>query len=549
MSVCCGTLERPRLAALTSPGSPSKLRGMARFRWPPSVGDTGWSVGPVAASDLALAPLLGIALGYLALEFALNGFHGYGYFTDELYYIACSKRLALGFVDHPSLTPLLLRGIRANFGESLPAMRFPAALAGAATVFLAGDMARRLGGGRLAQMLAALSVAVAPGPLILFGFYSTNAFEILVWTLCADLLIALLAGADRRLWLAPGAVSGLGLENKHTTLAFGGALAIGLVVSPARKRLREPWPWLGLLVALLVFLPNLLWQARNDWVSLEFYRIANAVKNVPTSAPRAAFDQALFMNPLTASLWLAGLGFYLRHREGKRWSAVGVAFCALFALILAVPTSRPDRIAGAYPMLLAAGSVVLARSDLRWMRIAFLALLAVSTAILAPLALPLLAPPALARYAETLHINPRIERQRMSRVPQWVADRLDWPELAAAVAKVQRELPPADRARSAFLAGDYGYAGALELYGPASGIERVIGTHNQYYLWGPGEPAPEVVVALGFSGRDLERIFADVAQAAIFRCEFCYEDGMPIWVARRPRIPLAAGWPSLKHFE
>ena len=523
-------------ARLTSPEDTSNLGRMARSRWSP-------------AADLALAPLVAIALAYIVVEVALNGFRGYGYFIDELYYLACSKRLGLGFVDHPPLAPLLLRGVRALLGESLPAIRLPAALAGAATVLLAGDMARRLGGGRAAQVLAAVSMAAAPGPLILFGFYSTNAFEILIWALCADLMIALLAGADARLWPALGAVAGIGLENKHTMVLFGSALAIGLVATSARQRLRDPWPWLGLFVAFLVFLPNLVWQARHDWISLEFYRIADLAKNVPTSTLGAAFDQVLFMNPVLAPLWLAGLGFYLLGRGAERWRAIGMAFLALFTLILAVPTSRPDRIAGAYPMLLAAGAVVLARPGLRRVRIAFLSALAVSTAILAPLALPLLAPPALARYAEALHINPQIEKQRMSRVPQWVADRLDWPDLTAAVAEVHRRLPPGERGGAAFLAGDYGYAGAVEFHGAASGVTKVIGTHNQYFLWGPGDPSPDVVVAFGFSREHLERPFASVEQAAVFRCDFCYLDGMPIWVARQPRIPLSAAWPGLKHFE
>jgi hypothetical protein len=248
-------------------------------------------------------------------------------------------------------------------------------------------------------------------------------------------------------------------------------------------------------------------------------------------------------------VWLAGLGFYLVGRAGRRWRGVGVTFAALFALILVVPTSRPDRIAGAYPMLLAAGAVVIARSPLRRVRVVYLGLIGASTAVMAPLALPLLAPAAMARYAATLHINPQIEIQRKNQVPQWVADELGWPDLAAAVTEVHGRLPPAERGGAAFLAGDYGFAGAVERYGAAGGIARVIGTHNQYFLWGPGNPPPETVVAFGFPRATLDRLFAEVEEAAVFRCEFCYQDGMPIWVARQPRVPLSAAWPGLKHFE
>jgi len=255
------------------------------------------------------------------------------------------------------------------------------------------------------------------------------------------------------------------------------------------------------------------------------------------------------MNPVLAPLWITGLGFLLLGRGAARWRAIGVTFLSLFVLNLAVPTSRPARIAGAYPMLLAAGAVVLAGPRLRRARLGYLAALAVSTAILAPLALPLLSPAALAGYAGALHINPRIENQRMSRVPQWVADRLDWPRLAAAVAEVHHRLPPGEIDGAAFLAGDYGFAGALEHYGAASGITRVIATHNQYFLWGPGDPPPEVVVAFGVPPDDLHRLFASVEEVSVFHCDFCYQDGMPIRVARAPRMSLAAAWPGLRHFE
>src|SRR5262249_36468401 len=151
----------------------------------------------------------------------------------------------------------------------------------------------------------------------------------------------------------------------------------------------------------------------------------------------------------------------------------------LLVLVIAVPTSRPDRIAGAYPAMLAPGAVLLARDTARRLRRGFLALFAVSTVVLLPLALPLLQPSAPAAYAPALPINPQIERQRMTRVPQWVADRLGWPDLVDAITRVRAALPDGERGGDAFLAGDYGFAGALERYGAAAGITRVIGTHNQ----------------------------------------------------------------------
>jgi hypothetical protein len=490
--------------------------------------------------------LLAVAIAYAGLQVALNGCKGYGYFNDEFYYLACARRLALGYVDHPPLAPFLLRLLTSLTGVSIAAIRLPAAIAGGATVYLAGRMAWRLGGDVRAQTLAALAMAAAPGPMILFGFFSTNPFEILVWTLIADLALAIAGGADPRMWVAMGVVAGLGLENKHTTVLFVGALAVGLVATSAREHLRGPWPWAGLAAALLVFAPNLAWEARHGWVSLEFYRVANAVKNVPTTSWRAGLDQVLFMNPVMAPLWIIGLVWLLAARRVR---FLAVAFLVLFALLLAFPTSRPDRIAGAYPMLLSAGAVALAPLRARLARGALIAALAFSTAVMAPLALPILSPASLASYSERLGINPQIELQRRSRVPQWVADRLDWEELAEAVAGVARGLPPEERRAAAVFAWDYAYAASLELYGPARGVPRVISTHNNYFLWGPGTPAPSTVIAVGVPRPLLDRLFAEVTGAAVFHCDFCYQDGMAISVARNPRLSLAEAWPGLKHFE
>jgi hypothetical protein len=174
---------------------------------------------------------------------------------------------------------------------------------------------------------------------------------------------------------------------------------------------------------------------------------------------------------------------------------------------------------------------------------------AASFAVFAPLTLPLIPPHALATYARVLHLNPQVEMQRHNALPQWAADSLGWEDLADAVAAVARTLPPEDRDQAAVLAGDYAYAASLQFFGPARDVPRVISTHNQYFLWGPGGPSPRVLIALGLSRPELLRLFTDVEQAAIFRCEFCYQDGMPIWVARRPRVSLGDAWPGLKHFE
>ena len=109
----------------------------------------------------------------------------YGYFVDELYYLACSRHLDWGYVDQPPLIALLTWIGRMLLGDSLPAIRFLPALAGVAEVALAALLARELGGKRFAQALAALSVLAAPGILLGNNLLTMNAFEPLFWMGCA----------------------------------------------------------------------------------------------------------------------------------------------------------------------------------------------------------------------------------------------------------------------------------------------------------------------------------------------------------------------------
>src|SRR5271168_2801917 len=183
--------------------------------------------------------LLSLALARFAIQFA--GINHYGFFRDELYYMACGEHLAWGYVDQPPLIALLAWLVRHTMGNSMLALRLLPALAGAATVFLTGVLARELGGSRFAQFLAAAAVLFAPAYLAFDSFFSMNAFEPLFWVVCAWIVVRIVQGASPRLWLAFGAVAGVGLENKHTMLVFGFALVAGLLISGDRRVFLSPW--------------------------------------------------------------------------------------------------------------------------------------------------------------------------------------------------------------------------------------------------------------------------------------------------------------------
>jgi 4-amino-4-deoxy-L-arabinose transferase-like glycosyltransferase len=195
----------------------------------------------------------------------------YGYFRDELYYIAANERLALGYVDFPPFVAFATALARATLGDSLLALDFLPALAGAAVVVLAGLMARELGGGRFAQGLAALAVLVAPNFLVFGTFISMDAFDQLFWVSAAYILLLILKRNEPRLWPLFGLFAGLGLLTKLTILAFGFAALAGLLLTSARRHLRSPWPWMGGGVAVAFLAPYVYWNATNGWPTPEFW--------------------------------------------------------------------------------------------------------------------------------------------------------------------------------------------------------------------------------------------------------------------------------------
>jgi 4-amino-4-deoxy-L-arabinose transferase-like glycosyltransferase len=283
-------------------------------------------------ASLGAPVLLGLAAVKLLIQFA--GINHYGFFRDELYYMACGEHLAWGYVDQPPLIACVAWAARHLFGNSLLAVRLFPALAGAAVVWLTGLMARELGGGKLAQFLAATAILFAPANLAFDSFLSMNAFEPLFWLLCAWLVVLIIKGASPKLWLVFGVVAGIGLENKHSMLVFGFALTAGLILSGQVRLFRSKWIWVAALVAFVLFLPNLIWEAHHGWPQIEVVRNAQRFKNVEISPFRFVVEQILFLHPLELPVWLGGLAWYFGAREGKRFRFLGWTYLIVLGIFI-----------------------------------------------------------------------------------------------------------------------------------------------------------------------------------------------------------------------
>jgi hypothetical protein len=460
-------------------------------------------------------------------------------------------------VDHPPFSILLLAIWSKVFGFSTVAIRFLPAFFGAATVFTTGWIARRLGAGLFGQGLAAGAYMAAGVPMVIFGFYTMNAAQMLIWALLLCLLIEVADGGSSRLWIWIGVLSGFGLQNKHTLALLAIGLAVGLLVTSARKFLLEKRLWIGVTVAALILLPNLLWQIQNGWPSLEFYRNAALLKNLPASPMDIVLSQILYMNPAGAVVWLPGLAFLLFAARAKQWRFLGWMFLTLLALLMISGQSRPDRIMGVYPVLFAAGAVFWESLTLRrpwaWIRWALVIPLVLSGLLLAPFGIPILPPDQATDYVVWLGIAPQMEQGvgKRPELPQWFADRFGWEELARDVAAVYATIPEAERPATMILAPSYGHAGAIEMFGPEYGLPPVAGLQNNYHLWGLPEGPIDTVISLGLGPEMLSPVFERVEEAGFYECDYCmrWRDEMTIYIAREPKVDLHKAWKDFGYYE
>ena len=374
----------------------------------PLLGENAKKSFAITATTLVLCITAGKLLVHLYAD------RYYGYFVDELYYLACSRHLAWGYVDQPPLIAVVTWLARTLLGDSLPAIRFFPAVAGAAEVALTAIIAREFGGKRFAQGLAALAVLVAPAILATDGLLTMNAFEPLFWMGCAYLFIRIVKTGDPKLWIWFGILAGVGLENKYSMLIFGAGIVVGRLLTPQRRALLSVWIWAGGAIAFLIFLPNLLWNIHHHFPFLEIQaNIRRSGRDVPLG-PWAFFAQEILtMLPLTLPIWLGGLWFFFFSKPGKPFRALGWAWIFTAAVIVTL-SPRVYYLYPAFPILFAGGSAMweawLDRPRFKWLMLAYPALMLVTSAIFSPLAIPVLPPETYIRYTKALHLQPpRIE--------------------------------------------------------------------------------------------------------------------------------------------
>jgi hypothetical protein len=488
------------------------------------------------------------------IHFLTNG--AYGYFRDELYFMACGEHLAWGYVDLPPMVAAVARFSRATMGDSLFAIRFFPALAGGATVALAGVFAWELGGGVFAQFLAMLTAMVTPLFLGLDTILTMNCFDPIFWMGCAWALIRIIKSGDPRWWLMFGVSAGLGLENKESIVFFGACVLIALILTPQREVMFNRWFLLGGLVAVVIAMPTAIWQALHHFPMLEeLGNVKASNKNEPLTMVSFFHGQIMLLNPLAAPVWLSGLYFLLFSKRGRSFRFFGLTYILLWVAFVAL-RGKVYYIGPMYPLLIGAGAVLLegvSRSGI-WrplLRYALPAVVLVSGMLLAPFAIPVLPVDTFIRYQQALGLKPpRTETVAVAVLPQNYSDMFGWEEMAATVAKVYQGLTPEEQRDAVIYANNYGEAAAIDFFGPRYGLPKAVSGHMAYYLWGPPKQPFKILIAIEGDEAGYRRAFGSAQRAATVGTEYSMpnEHG-PIYLCRDPKVSMSGLWPLTKVYR
>ncbi|MBN1995958.1 glycosyltransferase family 39 protein [candidate division KSB1 bacterium] len=507
-------------------------------------------------SDRSIVAIIFImAVAKLAIHLYTNLFAGYGIFRDEFYYIACSNHPAFGYVDQPPLSIFLLALNRLVFGDSLFALRLLPALVAACTVGITGLITKRLHGGPWAVFLACLALVVAPVHLAMCSIYSMNCFDWLFWSLAAYIFVCLLQKNKPIHWILLGVVLGLGLLNKVGVLWLGFGLAASIILSPLRKNLRTPWPWLAAGIAFILFAPFIIWNLTHDLAHLEFMHNATQYKYNGLTPVEFLSAQILLIMPMGLLLALVGLGYFFIHKSGRKYMSLAVIFVSTLIILVVNWHSKSEYLGPAYPALFTGGAVLLEiwfkKRSLVWLKYVFPAVLLVIGVLVAPFAIAVLPVEDFISYSQKIGIAPEnTESHDLSQLPQFYADMHGWENMAATVSRVYTSLPDSVKSTTAVYAHNYGEAGAMDYFRCLYPLPPVLSPHNNYWLWWDNDLELTTLIIIGGNVPDHKSSLRNVERVDVIKSDYAipYENNLPVFVASGFLRSLRDIWLSDKIF-
>lgn len=492
----------------------------------------------------------------LLVHLFTNAFASYGIFRDEFYYLACANRPDIGYVDQPPFSIWVLAVVRFLFGDSLFVIRLLPAILHSVLVYLTGKMTLKMSGSVAALTISCLAVALAPVILGMNTTYSMNTFDFIFWSLTAYLLVLIVQGEKKNLWLILGFVLGLGLMNKIGILWLCFGVFLALLLTSHRSYLKTIKPWLAFLIAFLLFVPYIIWNITHDFAHAEF--IQNALRYKYSGLTPMDFIDGQFMNvnPASAIIWLLGLYYFFFHKEGKKYRMLGIVYLTAFLILLLNGQSKAEYLAAAYPMLFAGGGVLVEKisqlKNWRWVKYAIAIPMVLSGILLIPLAIPILPVEVYIKYTEALGFAPSTaENKELSELPQFYADMFGWEDMAKNVSAVYESLSENEKRRTVVYCNNYGDAGAVEYYSKKYELPPVLCSHNSYWYWWDRNKKITTVIVIGGNEEDHLSSLEEVKVAAIHKSKYSmpYENNLPIFVCRGLKRSVREIHNSTKHYD
>ena len=508
-----------------------------------------------AVKVIAVLAFLSIALHAVVLVVTPFGIH-----RDEFLYFSMGNHLRLWHMDFPPAIAILGALSQILFGHTVAAARVFPAIEGTILIILAALFARELGGGRFSQGFAAFAVLASP----LFQRASTLFQPVVLDQICWTLALLAIAKIARtrsesrhtaRAWLLFGLAIGLGLLSKFSIFFLCASVLLAVLVTPARRELATPWPWIAVLMMIIIGSPSIAGQITLHFPVVAQMENLNATQLRHVSATEFLTAPIMYLGPIGFLIAIAGAVAMLVRDQLRPFAVVSLS-CIIAFLLLLVLHGKPYYIGPIFPVLFAAGGVLLERmsstrfpklpSATRWTVVALMALTSIVTL---PLGVPILSVAATAQYAARVAGGAALRNNQgvRDRLPQDYADMLGWRDEAVALHDVYRSLSPAEQRQTVILAGNYGEAGAAEFYQSEFVLPPVVSPAGSFWFFGPGTLPGNVVITLGVDRSDLEKNWVSVREAGRLARPWSVreERNLPIYVATAPRMTLQQTWPKL----
>lgn len=481
----------------------------------------------------------------IAFKFAIHaiGNLNYGYQRDELLHLSVGQHVDWGYMEFPPFIGLLGSFAHHVFNDNLWLTRLLSTGAGLAILIITCLAVVEMGGKRPAVFLGGMCVV---GFLPFYRnhtLFQPVAFEQLFWTAGFFVLILYINSGNARLLIALCTIAALAILDKYTSLVWTFSVVVALLCHNRAQPFRNRELYLGALVAAALVIPNVIWQWQHDFPLLKHLEALKASQLEKIDPLEFGLDQ--LKSPFTFIVSLLAVGGLLFNREISRYRPVGIAVMLLF-ILLWIQGAKSYYFFGAYPILFAAGAVVIERWCTRKPLIVYVAgfVIFLFACPFIPRLTPVLPIERFVSYIGEPEVNGRVE------LTSDYADMFGWEEQVILIDSVYRKLDEDERKHTTIFSSNYGEAGAVKIIGAKYGLPDPICVSGSFWLWGYGNPSATTFLCLGFEEETIDNFFNEKHLVKVIRHRYAVEEenNITLYLCRQPKFAIAEKWPEFEKY-